>query len=300
MKVFERLSMRNSLFVMFGSISAFVFFNFAILHGLNGKEKVTNNNSPAHFPSKVDAKTFVSQLSSKNSGRSSGCKRVELISEGTNRSHCLTLPQRGDGFGMRYLGVFSAIAWAAYNNKTYCHSGLRRRNKLHRTNNTEANILIGMKIADHCKGCKKGGGGLFNMTLNGKYNINRMMTNCVRSQIRDYYEEGVSLLGYNNGIGFENGYINVAVHIRRGDVVGVHKDEWHGRLRYLSLERTGEMMNFIEEKYSGKAKIFFNIFSEGRPSDFQALLENRKNARLQLLGQRGRVEYSCYSYDSKE
>eukprot|EP00468_Gymnochlora_sp_CCMP2014_P002241 CAMPEP_0167744188 /NCGR_PEP_ID=MMETSP0110_2-20121227/2445_1 /TAXON_ID=629695 /ORGANISM="Gymnochlora sp., Strain CCMP2014" /LENGTH=605 /DNA_ID=CAMNT_0007628667 /DNA_START=434 /DNA_END=2251 /DNA_ORIENTATION=+ len=216
------------------------------------------------------------------------CTFVKLIREGSSQQRCVTLKQRPDGFGMRYMGVASAIAWAAHTKRAYCHVGFEKK-LAHGANTTECNAAVGFNKANYCRArCEKGKDGHFNQTLNGTYNVGTMFSGCVRLQLRYAFEHGMSSLGIQPVEPHSNA-INVAVHIRRGDVKNANN--WHKARRFLPLSKTLDMMNYVEEKYLQQGKnVFFNVFSEGKEKDFGDLIAKRRNIRLNLLGNDGMMK----------
>eukprot|EP00468_Gymnochlora_sp_CCMP2014_P009362 CAMPEP_0167749756 /NCGR_PEP_ID=MMETSP0110_2-20121227/5599_1 /TAXON_ID=629695 /ORGANISM="Gymnochlora sp., Strain CCMP2014" /LENGTH=320 /DNA_ID=CAMNT_0007634975 /DNA_START=50 /DNA_END=1009 /DNA_ORIENTATION=- len=221
------------------------------------------------------------------------CKRVKVITKGTSPEKCIAIGQRKDGFGMRYLGVMSAIAWAYHTGRDYCHIGFITEETRHDTNLTEANIVPGYPIGS-CQTCEIGDKGFFNQTFSKDYELSALFNPCVRRQIREAMEVGFAKIGITEPIGFKEDHINIAVHMRRGDVLQELGQQWHARKRRMPMEKVAEIVEYMRKKFAGE-KIWINIFSEGEPDDFKLLTDGHDDIQLQLLGPEGMM-VTWYSF----
>mmetsp|Transcript_6964 Transcript_6964/g.10626 ORF Transcript_6964/g.10626 Transcript_6964/m.10626 type:complete len:362 (-) Transcript_6964:143-1228(-) len=213
-------------------------------------------------------------------------KRANIMHHASNTKECVTLSQRKDGFGMRYLGVMSGVAWAAWTNRSYCHTPFESQST-HNEDIKVANKVIGFYKGKDCSKCAVGRNGIFKHAFFEKQeSIDVIFNECIRSQLREKFDKGISALGIENPVGERKGYLNVAVHVRRGDIMDVEKETLYGKRRYTSMEQTAEMMNAIREKF-GDQKLLFNVFSEGLAKEFSILTDGHDDVQLHLLGING-------------
>jgi len=144
------------------------------------------------------------------------CKPVDIVEKGTSPEGCVAMWNRFDGFGMNYIGIMSSLAWAAYTDRAYCHTGYRM-SLAHGVNTRDCEIAMGIPRSAACEKCEQAYKGHFRITFDESFNIDQMYNPCVRKQLRSAYENGMRRLDVHP-IGFIKGYINIAVHVRRGDV----------------------------------------------------------------------------------
>jgi hypothetical protein len=172
-----------------------------------------------------------------------------------------TITGKTDGFGAQYQAVMSGIAICNYKNIIYVHTPF---NKIeHKVNVKKLNEFIGISN----KELKESGLFPKNPQNITKEDFNRKVhfhntpsifyTDNVLKIIRDYYysTEKPSI-----------GCIDIAIHIRRGDV---NKNTMHRKIsRYTDNSCYIKIIEGLKNKYPGQT---ITVFSEGRYENFKDL-----------------------------
>lgn len=183
------------------------------------------------------------------------------IPEDLQKAKFITVSEKNDGFGSQLHRRMSAIAFAEYHNKTYVHLPYKEMQHNYENNidyprqlELFSNIGLGSPLRE-------------DLEENDIYEREdyRYYTD---ENIDAYYNKKVFQLFKNNYYStskpcipyFDENYINVAVHIRRGDVTNTGPmGRWMCDEHYLSA------MQRIRKEHK---KVFFHVFSEGNKDQF--------------------------------
>eukprot|EP00466_Bigelowiella_natans_P012847 jgi/Bigna1/64879/fgenesh1_kg.88_\ len=221
-----------------------------------------------------------------NGSSSKGCNLVKSTTDGKFHmekefedpvKHCLTGPPAKDGFGAHYTLFMTAVAFAAKNRITYCHTP--GSHVAHAQDNDQLKILMGFK-AGNCSKCDREKHGYFHWV---NEDPEAYYTPCVRNYLREKYDAGVETLNLQSTFGRDENTTVIAVHIRRGDI---DEETNHGN-RYVKMSAFERGLEMIRKDYLKPREVHvFHVFSEGSPEDFK-ILTKHDDVELQLLGDDG-------------
>jgi hypothetical protein len=163
----------------------------------------------------------------------------------------LTIKGKTDGFGAQYQAILSGIAYCKYKNYTYIHTPFAKME--HNTDIIKANEFIGIKTNSKPS----------NISIKEKHYIEKVHLSATPSI---YYTDKVLEYIRKRYYSTEKpsiDEIDIAIHIRRGDV---SKDE--NKERFIQNSIYVEIINKLKEKHP-----IYNItvFSEGKYEDFKEL-----------------------------
>jgi len=173
------------------------------------------------------------------------------------RPKIITITGKGDGFGAQFQAIMSGFAFARYNACIYRHTAFK--SLTHYNHPIEMNNFCGFKSDKDDNPNHK-----VDITDDYIKPVHRsctpyiFYTQDVLDEMRELYmtTEKPSECKYD-----------VAIHIRRGDVISNSKIR-DIQIRYTSNELYLAVMNFIRKKYNN---ISFCIYSEGNEEDFELL-----------------------------
>jgi hypothetical protein len=164
-----------------------------------------------------------------------------------------TIKGRCDGFGAQYLSILSGIAYCDYNNYIYIHTPFKH--VCHKTDTRKANDFIGINnnsfsYDNRCTLIEK----TYEEEVHYSNTPSMYYTDSVLEKIRkSYYSSEKPLVGK----------IDIALHIRRGDV---NKEQ--NENRYVDNSVYVKIVDKLKEKYPSYT---ITVFSEGVYEDFNDL-----------------------------
>lgn len=214
------------------------------------------------------------------------------VPENLQKAKYITISEKNDGFGSQLLRRISAIAFAAFHNKIYLHLPFT---KLQHNYDSDINFPSSMEsfsniglgcplreISDKTDICEREDNMEFvhrninfiDKNIDPNYNdetgiyeredylyytdknvdayFNKDLLSLLKGR---YYSTPKNKIPY-----FENNVVNVAVHIRRGDVTNTGPmGQWKNDEYYLSI------MKRIRKEHP---RVIFHIFSEGKEEEF--------------------------------
>ena len=180
-----------------------------------------------------------------------------------------TIKGKTDGFGAQYQSIMSGIAFCKYNKYTYIHTPFTRMQ--HNVDIAKLNKFIGVNN-DHLK-CNnllpskndKIIEQIFSKEVHWHKNPSIYYTNEVLQMIRNWYfsTEKPNI-----------GNIDIAIHIRRGDV-----SKKRNNTRYTDNSVYIKIIKHLRIKYPSYT---ITIFSEGKYDDFKELGLEEKNFKLNI------------------
>ena len=164
---------------------------------------------------------------------------------------------RSDGVGEQVLNIMSTILYTRYNNLVYAHTPFDRIHHLARYPIGDVenffNLGYGEVKATAFSDCRKVNGFHSFINSNPEYFLD-----FIPSFKAKYYLTTKTCR-------FDRSKINVAIHIRRGDVREGHKGR-HGYQRHTQNSKIREILDRISHL---PFPFIFHIYSEGSPKDFQ-------------------------------
>ena len=171
-----------------------------------------------------------------------------------------TISGKTDGFGAQYQAIMSGIAFCEYKNYTYLHTPFTKME--HGVDINKMNDFIGIN-GDNIEEdtiIEK-----FSRVVHFSKNPSIYYTPAVIKKIRDFYYKNPKPV-------IEN--IDIAIHIRRGDVSQVINKN-----RYTSNDTYNKIIEKLKVKYPDYNIL---IFSQGTHADFNDLHISKDNLRLNL------------------
>jgi hypothetical protein len=159
-----------------------------------------------------------------------------------------TIAGKDDGFGAQYQAVMSGIALCEYKNYVYVHTPFNKME--HYVNVDQLNEFIGIPhtIPNGAVITEEYSGEVHYSSIPSIY-----YTPSVLQKIRSYYYSSKKP---------EVSDVDIAIHIRRGDVTQLDKGRFTGNHTYVKI------INALRKLYP---LYRINIFSEGNTSDFKEL-----------------------------
>lgn len=173
-----------------------------------------------------------------------------------------TITGKTDGFGAQYQAIMSGIAYCKFKNYNYIHTPLLRLSRQHTYNIKSLNNFIGIPYIKCYNDINIDIKETFSRIVNYSKNPSNYYTNDVVSTLREYYYSTLKPE-------LEN--IDIAIHIRRGDVTNKMKQ------RYTNNTYYNKIIKFLNNKYPDYNII---IFSEGKIEDFNELNGNNISFKL--------------------
>eukprot|EP00466_Bigelowiella_natans_P007183 jgi/Bigna1/137950/aug1.42_g12658 len=188
----------------------------------------------------------------------------------------------------RYVGLMSAMAWAGLHNKAFCNTPFQKI--AHKQSAETCNILTGVPTGkcDRCFSGKE-----FFLKIQEELPAHRRLeayTPCLRKQIRKYFDQGIERLGLQPVKFVSNGSnsVNIAVHIRRGDIMRENMNKGHDVIPNSVYRKAMHHIRLRLAKLGQRAN--FQVFSQGEESDFKDIAEGHGDVQLQLLGDEGALK----------
>jgi len=193
-----------------------------------------------------------------------------MVSDSSNSNSFIplnyTIAGRDDGFGAQYQALMSGIAYSKFKNYNYIHTplyivGASAKSSGHGASATELNDFIG--IPNYPSKCNIDITEVHSEYVHSSNNPSKYYTDSIITLLRNYYYSTSKPV---------IGNIDIAIHIRRGDVILEMLEA-----RYTSLSYYNKIIKFLNYKYP-----LYNIviFSEGNIKDFNKL--NGKNISFKL------------------
>lgn len=168
-----------------------------------------------------------------------------------------TITGKKDGFGAQYQAIMSGIAYCNFKNYNYIHTPILNIPDEHK-HKYDINLLnkfIGIPYVE-CNNININTKEKFSKVVHYSKNPSKFYTNDVVSTLRKYYYSTPKPKIKN---------IDIAIHIRRGDVTKIIKK------RYLDNNYYNKIIKFLNNKYPEYNII---IFSEGNIEDFNDIYGN--------------------------
>lgn len=175
---------------------------------------------------------------------------------------CYTIQGKRDGFGAQYQAIMSGIAYCEKTNSTYVHTPFQEI--AHGCNPSRANNFVGIHTQPSKAGLSKIVAKKYFDEVHYCKNPSEYYTDKVLEKLRKFY--------YLNEKPFV-GDIDIAIHIRRGDVGK------HFATRYTDNDVYIQFIQQFKRKYPEYTIV---IFSEGKYQDFKHLGLGKECFRLNL------------------
>jgi len=173
--------------------------------------------------------------------------------------------KRSDGVGSQLLAKISTMLYARHNNLVYVHTPFRR-SKRHSNTTPEPDVIerffnLGFgELHSPIQDCKI-------VSTPNFFAKNPDVYNQIMPTIKKRYNLSLKECSYNTNI------LNIALHIRRGDVVSHNSKRYTSNAIYLNIIRRLDKLNLPPHQ--------FHVFSEGRKEEFS---DFRDVALLHLNG----------------
>lgn len=184
---------------------------------------------------------------------SNGKGHGPLCASNQTKDMCYTIRGKRDGFGAQYQAILSGIAYCEKTNSTYVHTPFQKI--AHGCNASRANNFVGIHTQPPKAGLSKIVAKKYFHEVHYCENPSNYYNEQVLGNLRQFY--------YRNEKPFV-GDIDIAIHIRRGDV-DKHKQQYISK-RYTDNDVYIQFIQQLKRKYPEYTIV---IFSEGKYSDFK-------------------------------
>ena len=175
-----------------------------------------------------------------------------------------TITGKKDGFGAQYQSIMSGIAYCKFKNYNYIHTPLLRLSRQHTYDIKSLNNFIGIPYINSYNNINIHVKEPFSKIVNYSSNPSKYYTNDVISTLKKYYYSTPKP-------NIEN--VDIAIHIRRGDVTNKMKQ------RYTKDSYYNKIIKYLNNKYPNYNIV---IFSEGKIQDFSELNGNNISFKLNV------------------
>mmetsp|Transcript_31628 Transcript_31628/g.44042 ORF Transcript_31628/g.44042 Transcript_31628/m.44042 type:complete len:251 (+) Transcript_31628:336-1088(+) len=183
----------------------------------------------------------------------------------------------------------SAMAWAGLHKKTFCNTAFETI--AHNQDVKACNALTGIPGGHDCHRCYSGKE--FFLKIQKELPDHRLLeayTPCLRKQVRESFDKGIEKLGIEPvNFNYRNRtVVNVAVHIRRGDIMNENMNKGHDIIPNSAYRKA--MAHIRESLWKNDQIENFQVFSEGPRNSFKNIVEGHEDVQLQLLGDDGALK----------
>mmetsp|Transcript_47526 Transcript_47526/g.78747 ORF Transcript_47526/g.78747 Transcript_47526/m.78747 type:complete len:291 (-) Transcript_47526:481-1353(-) len=217
------------------------------------------------------------------------CSPLKVLQVASIQDDCVTQLPMKNGFGSQYVGLMSAMAWAGLHKKAFCNTAFQT--VAHNQDVKICNTLTGFPAGRDCHHCYSEKE--FFLKIQRELPTHRLLeayTPCLRKQLRESFDQGVEKLGLEP-VNFDYSnrtVVNVAVHIRRGDIMNEFMNKGHDIIPNSAYRKAIAHVREILWKNNQTAN--FQVFSEGSSKSFKNIVEGHDDVQLQLLGDDGALE----------